>query len=99
MLAAAQLNRAVESRSDKRPMLADLRDSGSLEQDADIVMFLYRDDMYNENSERPNQCDVLISKHRGGRTGTATLYYIKELTKFGAMTKTNINLLDHSPQR
>ena len=64
VLAAAQLSRAVEQRQDKRPQLSDLRESGSIEQDSDIVMFIYRDEMYNENTERPGQADILVSKHR-----------------------------------
>lgn len=92
VLALAQLNRNVESRNDKRPMLSDLRDSGALEQDADLVMFLYRDDMYNESSERPNQCDVIIAKNRKGPTGVITLYFRKEITRFDNMTKSTIDL-------
>jgi replicative DNA helicase len=92
VLAAAQLSRAVEQRQDKRPQLSDLRESGSIEQDADIVMFIYRDDLYNENSDRPNQADILISKHRNGPTGVITLYFRKEITQFTNMQKSNINL-------
>ena len=82
VLAAAQLSRAVEQRADKRPQLSDLRESGSIEQDSDIVMFLYRDEMYNENTERPNQADVIVAKHRNGPTGTVPLYFRKDLTQF-----------------
>lgn len=82
VLALSQLSRALEARADKRPMLSDLRESGSIEQDADIVMFIYRDDMYNENSERPNQADILFAKHRNGSTGVATLHFNKALTLF-----------------
>jgi replicative DNA helicase len=82
LLAGAQLSRAVEQRGDKRPLLSDLRESGSIEQDADIVMFIYRDDMYNEGSERPNQADIIIAKHRNGPTGTISLHFNKSLTKF-----------------
>lgn len=87
VLTAAQLSRAVEQRSDKRPQLSDLRESGSIEQDSDIVMFLYRDELYNENSDRVNQADVLVSKHRNGPTGVITLFFRKELTQFMNMTK------------
>lgn len=82
ILAAAQLNREVESRADKRPLLSDLRESGSLEQDADVVIMLHRDDMYNEASERPNQADFIIAKNRNGPTGTATLFFRKSSTRF-----------------
>ncbi len=88
VMAAAQLSRAVESRQDKRPLLSDLRDSGSIEQDADVVMFLYRDDYYNEFSERPNQVDVIVSKHRNGPTGVANLFFKKELTQLANLRKT-----------
>jgi replicative DNA helicase len=83
LLSAAQLSRAVEQRQDKRPQLSDLRESGSIEQDADAVMFLYRDEVYNpETTEFPNQADVILSKHRHGPTGTISLYFEKSITKF-----------------
>jgi len=83
VLSAAQLSRAVEQRQDKRPQLSDLRESGSIEQDADAVMFLYRDEVYNpETTEFPNQADVILSKHRHGPTGTISLYFEKSITKF-----------------
>src|ERR671915_1687390 len=72
VLAIAQLSRAVEQRHDKRPLLSDLRDSGALEQDADMVMFLYRDEYYNSESERKGEADVIIGKHRNGPTGSVT---------------------------
>ncbi|MGD8463596.1 MAG: replicative DNA helicase [Anaerolineae bacterium] len=82
VLALSQLSRGVESRTDKRPILSDLRDSGSIEQDADVVMFIYRDEMYNENTERKNIADIMIAKHRNGPTGSVALYFKKELAQF-----------------
>jgi len=82
VISAAQLSRAVEQRQDKRPVLSDLRESGSIEQDSDIVMFLYRDEVYNEATEFPNQADIIVAKHRNGPTGTVQLYFEKRLTKF-----------------
>jgi replicative DNA helicase len=71
-----------------------LRDSGSIEQDADVVMFLYRDDYYNEYSERPNQVDVIVSKHRNGPTGVANLFFKRELTQLANLRKTTWALSD-----
>lgn len=82
VLACSQLSRAVEGRADKRPMLSDLRESGSIEQDADVVMFLYREDYYIEDTDRQNIADVIIAKHRHGSTGTVSLYFRPELTQF-----------------
>jgi replicative DNA helicase len=82
VLALSQLSRGVESRTDKRPILSDLRESGALEQDADVVIFIYRDEMYNENTERKNIADVMVAKHRNGPTGTVALYFKKELAQF-----------------
>jgi len=82
LLALSQLSRSVESRSDKRPILSDLRESGALEQDADVVIFIYRDEMYNENTERKNIADIIVAKHRNGPTGTVSLYFKKELAQF-----------------
>jgi replicative DNA helicase len=82
VMALAQLSRAVESRADKRPMLSDLRESGEIEQAADSVLFIYRDDYYNENSERQNIADVIVAKNRNDGTGSAPLYFRKELTVF-----------------
>ena len=72
----------VEQRQDKRPQLSDLRESGSIEQDSDIVIFLYRDVVYNEATEFPARADLLVSKHRNGPTGTVSLHFEKSLTKF-----------------
>lgn len=82
VIALSQLSRAVEQRQDKRPMLSDLRESGSLEQDADIVAFLYRDDYYNEETEKKNIVEVLISKHRNGPIGKVELLFLKNYSKF-----------------
>jgi replicative DNA helicase len=92
VLAAAQLSRAVEQRQDKRPVLSDLRESGQLEADADVVMFLYRDEVYNEATEFPNQADIIIAKHRNGPTGTISLYFEKTLTKFLNAAERSIDL-------
>ena len=83
VISAAQLSRAVEHRQDRRPQLSDLRESGSIEQDADAVLFLYRDEVSNPDaSEFPNQADVLLSKHRHGPTGAVQLYFEKSIMKF-----------------
>lgn len=95
LLSAAQLSRQVEQRADKRPQLSDLRESGSIEQDSDIVIFIYREDMYDENSERPNQADLIVSKHRNGPTGVVTLYFNKAVTQFSNMKKHSVNVADY----
>lgn len=82
VIALSQLSRAVEQRPDHRPMLSDLRESGAIEQDADIVMFLYRDDYYNKESEKKDIAEVIIAKHRGGSLGTAELLWLGSYTKF-----------------
>lgn len=93
VLAAAQLSRAVEQRQDKRPLLSDLRDSGSIEQDADIVMFIYRDEYYHpETTERPNIAEVNVAKHRNGPTGTIDLYWHGKLATFKNLQRQEINL-------
>jgi replicative DNA helicase len=89
VLAAAQLSRAVEQRTDKRPVLSDLRESGSLEQDADVVMFIYRPDQYEKETEKQNVAEIIISKHRNGPTGSVELVFINHLAKFvDAATRT-----------
>ncbi len=88
VIALSQLSRAPEQRKDDhRPMLSDLRESGAIEQDADIVMFLYRDDYYNENSEDKNVAEVIIAKHRGGSTGTVKLAWLGDFTKFANLER------------
>ena len=82
VIALSQLSRAPEQRPDHRPMLSDLRESGSIEQDADIVMFLYRDDYYNEETEKKNIAEVIIAKHRSGSVGTVELLWLSNYTKF-----------------
>ena len=82
VVALSQLSRAVEQRPDHRPMLSDLRESGAIEQDADIVMFLYRDDYYNQDSEKKDIAEIIIAKHRGGSTGTVELLWLGSYTKF-----------------
>lgn len=87
VVALSQLSRAVEQRPEHRPMLSDLRESGAIEQDADVVIFLYRDDYYNKDTDRPNIAEVIIAKQRNGPIGTVELVWLPNYTKFANMQK------------
>jgi replicative DNA helicase len=87
VVALSQLSRQLEMRADKRPMLADLRESGSIEQDADVVMFIYRDDVYNTDSPDRGQAEIIVSKHRSGPTGVCRLAFLSQFTRFANMAR------------
>ena len=87
VLCASQLNRGVEYRADKRPLLADLRESGAIEQDSDLVMLLYRDEVYNRDTEARGEAELILAKHRNGPTGTVRLAFMNQYTKFASIAK------------
>jgi len=87
IIAVSQLNRGPEARTDKRPQLGDLRESGAIEQDSDIVMFIYRDEYYNPESEQRGTAEVAIAKHRAGATGKVFMSFAPSFTTFGDLAK------------
>ncbi len=97
VLAAAQLSRAVEQRSDKRPVLSDLRESGSLEQDADVVLFIYRPDTYDSDTLKQNVAEIIVSKHRNGPVGSVELVFRKSLAKFENAETRRVRLTEAEP--
>lgn len=99
VIALSQLSRALEARSNKRPILSDLRESGSIEQDADAILFIYRDEVYNDDTEFPNRADIDVAGNRHGRPGIASLHFNKALTKFSNLKYESLDTRDYSPAR
>ncbi len=97
VIALSQLSRSVEQRQDKRPMMSDLRESGSIEQDADIVAFLYRDDYYDQESEKKNIIEIIIAKQRNGPVGTVELVFLKNYNKFVNLDRAHASMIDSMP--
>ena len=87
VVALSQLSRGLEMRQDKRPMLSDLRESGSIEQDSDVVMFIYRDEIYNPESSDRGTAEIIVSKHRNGPTGVTQLAFLDHYTRFANMAR------------
>jgi replicative DNA helicase len=87
VVALSQLSRGLEMRADKRPMLADLRESGSIEQDSDVVMFIFREEIYDPKPENAGQAEIIVAKHRSGPTGVVQLAFLPQYTRFANMAR------------